>query len=132
MSTLRMMLAFALSVLATGAWTAEAASPAPDSEAFFTQRIEPLLDHSCLRCHGNARQKGHLKLNSREAILKGGGRGPAMVVGDPEKSLIVTSVRYGDEDLQMPPDGKLEPAQIDDLVAWIAHGAPWSSEPVAK
>src|SRR4051812_14446711 len=96
---------------------AAATSPAPGTAAFFTDRVEPILEHSCLRCHGNARQKGRLKLNSREAILAGGSRGPAMIVGDPEHSLIVTSVRYTDEDLQMPPDERLEPAQIDDLVA---------------
>ncbi len=110
------------------------ASPAvadAGTAAFFTQRIAPILEKNCLRCHGNARQKGHLKLNSREAMLQGGGRGPAIVVGDPEHSILVTSVRYADEDLQMPPDNRLSEAQIADLVAWIAKGATWGQDPPA-
>lgn len=102
-----------------------AVAPTANTAAFFTERIAPILEANCLRCHGNARQKGHLKLNSRESVLRGGGRGPAIVVGDAEHSLLVTSVRYADEDLQMPPDDRLTDAQITDLVAWIANGAPW-------
>src|SRR6185369_4019351 len=50
--------------------------------------------------------------------------GPAIVPGDPEKSLLIKAVRYTDEHLQMPPKEKLSAAQVDDLVAWVKMGAP--------
>jgi hypothetical protein len=58
-------------------------------------------------------------------MLKGGETGPAIVPGDPEKSLLIKAVRYTDADLQMPPKGKkLTEAQIADLEAWVKMGAP--------
>ncbi|MBA3710470.1 MAG: c-type cytochrome, partial [Planctomycetes bacterium] len=103
-----------------------AEGPAPAAADVFTARIAPILESQCLRCHGEARQKGHLKLNSRDAMLAGGSSGPAIIVGDPEHSLLITAVRYQDRDLQMPPDDRLTEEQIADLVRWIAAGAPWA------
>src|SRR5207245_310647 len=68
--------------------------------------------------------KGGLLLDSRQALLKGGDSGPAVVPGDPEKSLLIQAVRYLDEDLQMPPKHRLDPQQVADLVAWVKMGAP--------
>ncbi|MBA2481929.1 MAG: hypothetical protein H0V44_14785 [Planctomycetes bacterium] len=101
---------------------------AAETAAFFDQRIAPILETHCLGCHGKTRQKGRLVLNSREAILSGGVSGPAIVVGDPERSLLITAVRYQDPDLQMPPAERLADAQISDLVRWIADGAVWGSD----
>ena len=58
-------------------------------------------------------------------MLKGGENGPAIVPGDPDKSLLIKAVRYEDPDLQMPPQGKkLSDEQIADLTAWVKMGAP--------
>ena len=58
-------------------------------------------------------------------MLKGGETGPAIVPGDPEKSLLIKAVRYTDADLQMPPkDKKLSDEQIADLATWVKMGAP--------
>src|SRR3982751_3073019 len=56
---------------------------------FFEQRIRPLLVEKCNACHGAEKQKGSLRLDSREAMLKGGESGPAIVPGKPEDSLLV-------------------------------------------
>src|SRR5262249_27578827 len=78
----------------------------------------------CFKCHGEKKQKGELRLDSRESILTGGDQGPAIVSGKPTESLLIKAVRQTG-DLKMPPDKKLSDAQIADLSHWIALGAPW-------
>ncbi len=90
---------------------------------FFEQRVRPLLVEKCNACHGAEKQKGGLRLDSREAMLKGGESGPAVVPGKPDESLLVEAVNY--EGLEMPPSGKLEPDEIEVLTRWVAMGAPW-------
>ena len=103
---------------------------ADDGEAFFEKKIRPLFIENCAKCHGaEGKVKGGLRLDSREAILRGGDSGPAVVPGHAEKSVIIRAVGYTDEDLQMPPpkdgaDRKLSDAQIADLAAWVKMGAP--------
>ena len=101
-------------------------SRAGEDTAFFESRIRPILVERCYECHSaDRKQKGNLLLDSREGTLKGGETAPAVVPGDPEKSLLITAVRYTDKDLRMPPkDKKLTDAQIADLVAWVKMGAP--------
>jgi hypothetical protein len=94
---------------------------------FFEKKIRPLFVEHCYKCHSRDAEKlkGGLLLDSREGVLKGGESGPAIVSGDPEKSLLIKAVRYTDEDLQMPPKNqKLPDSQIADLVAWVKMGAP--------
>src|SRR5215470_14917037 len=75
---------------------------------FFETHVRPILAENCYKCHSRQadRVKGELFLDSRDGVLKGGESGPALVPGDPEKSLLIKAVRYGDPDLQMPPKGK--------------------------
>jgi hypothetical protein len=75
---------------------------------FFENNIRPILVNNCSSCHIDV-TSGGLKLDSRESLLKGGGRGPAIVPGDPEKSLIVTAVHQTTA-LKMPKGGKTHPA----------------------
>ncbi|HZR22112.1 MAG TPA: PSD1 and planctomycete cytochrome C domain-containing protein [Vicinamibacterales bacterium] len=100
----------------------QSSSPAITAE-FFETRVRPVLASACLDCHG-ADASGGLRLDSREAILKGGRSGPAMVPGDPDKSLLVQAVRQTGA-LKMPKGGKLSAAEVDGLVEWIRGGAPW-------
>src|SRR5690349_18371214 len=71
---------------------------------FFEKRIRPLLAEQCYKCHSaeSEKLKGQLRLDSRQGMLTGGDSGPAMVPGDPERSLLIKAVRYTDKDLQMP------------------------------
>jgi cytochrome c553 len=90
---------------------------------FFENDIRPILANNCLSCHGDA-TSGGLKLDSREALLKGGNHGPVLVPGDPEKSLIITAV-HQTTSLKMPKGGKLTPQEVADLTEWVKHGAVW-------
>ena len=91
-----------------------------EKKDFFENRIRPMLAQSCFACHTNSQMAG-LRLDSRADILKGGVSGPALVPGDPDKSLIVSLVREG----KMPKSGHLQDQQIADLVKWIKDGAYW-------
>ena len=96
------------------------ASSKPDdleSRAFLVVR------ESCLACHGSLRNSG-LDLRTREGILKGGSRGPAIVPGQPLQSRLYRFVA-GLEKLQMPPGRKLDPTRAALLKLWIEKGAPW-------
>jgi mono/diheme cytochrome c family protein len=94
---------------------------------FFETKIRPVLVDTCYQCHSAKADKikGGLVLDTRTGLLQGGDSGPAIVPGDPDKSLLIKAVRYTNEDLQMPPkDKKLSAAQIADLEAWVKMGAP--------
>jgi mono/diheme cytochrome c family protein len=102
------------------------AAQADDFE-FFENRIRPVLVDNCYKCHSatGGKVKGGLLLDTKEGLLKGGDTGPAIVPGEPEKSLLIKAVRYMDKDLQMPPkDKRLADSQIADLVSWVKMGAP--------
>jgi len=105
----------------------QAAPDDPASLEFFEKKVRPVLVDRCYSCHSaDAKKlKGGLRLDSREAALKGGDTGPSLVPGNPEKSLLVEAVAYGNVDLRMPPKGKLPAAQIADLTEWVKRGAPW-------
>jgi hypothetical protein len=105
---------------------APAASPSPAQLEFFEKSIRPLLVERCYKCHSanSEKLKGGLMLDTRAGLLKGGDTGPAIVPGDPEKSVLIKAVRYVDEDLQMPPKHRLEAEQIKALEQWVKMGAP--------
>ena len=116
---------------------ASVATPALSSGdiTFFEQKIRPLLADRCYKCHSKEADKikGGLLLDTREAVLAGGNSGPAIVPGNPEKSLLIEAIRYKSEDLQMPPKGeKLSDQQIADLTEWVRRGAPDPRTVVAK
>ncbi|MGP0070067.1 MAG: PSD1 and planctomycete cytochrome C domain-containing protein [Isosphaeraceae bacterium] len=92
-------------------------------EKFFEQSVRPLLVENCYSCHAEKQQKGGLRLDSLESILKGGDSGPAVVPGKPDDSLMVEAIHY--EGLEMPPTGRLAPEHVDVLTRWVSLGAPW-------
>jgi hypothetical protein len=103
-----------------------AAGPGPDGVEFFEKKVRPLLVENCHRCHSTAtKQRGNLLLDSRAGLVKGGDNGPAVLPGDPEKSLLIKAIRYTDADLRMPPKSQLSGEQVADLTAWVRMGAPW-------
>src|SRR5947209_733677 len=114
-----------LTLLVPAGPRAEAGGPAAgdDPETFFELKVRPVLAGSCVKCHGAAKASGGLRLDSREAMLKGGENGPAVVPGDPENSPLVQAVRHDDESFKMPPDKPLPEAARADLAAWVAAGA---------
>lgn len=97
---------------------------AQSDDDFFEARVRPLLVKHCQDCHGAKKQEGGLRLDSRDAWLRGGDRGAAIVAGEPDQSLLIQAVRHDDPDLQMPPNAqKLTAAEIADLETWVQRGA---------
>ncbi|MBX6312154.1 MAG: DUF1549 domain-containing protein, partial [Isosphaeraceae bacterium] len=121
----------ALSALAPWARGGEAATHRA-AEDLFRRKVYPLLQAKCLGCHGDGEDlESELDLRTREAALRGGVRGPALVPGDPGRSLLYQAAsRQGD--FPMPPKAanRLSAAELADLKAWIEAGAPWA-EPTA-
>ena len=94
-----------------------------DPSALFENRVRPVLAAHCVKCHGADKQESGLRLDAGNLASKGGDRGPAIVSGDPEHSLIVAAIRRTGE-LKMPPDESLRPEEVAGVVDWIRHGAP--------
>ena len=96
---------------------------APD----FQKEILPVLQQRCIECHGADKQKGKLRLDSKEAALKGGKDGPSYKAGDGAGSLLIKRVSLPKtDDEHMPPEGELlSEAQIKLLKDWIDAGANW-------
>ena len=125
--------AIALFTNLCGASFAAADGPAPPTNEqleFFENKVRPLLVDKCYRCHSaEAQEKGKLKaglrLDSLSGLLKGGDSGSALTPGDPAKSFLIEAVNYRNEDMEMPPKGKLSDAQIKVFTDWVQMGAPW-------
>src|SRR5262245_61601453 len=104
--------------------------PAATNKIDFLRDIKPILDGSCLKCHGPEKPKSHFRVDHREALLKGGDNGVAVVPGESAKSPLIHFVTRLVEDMEMPPAGKGEPltaAQVSLLRAWIDQGVSWSA-----
>lgn len=95
---------------------------------FFEKKVRPLLAEKCFACHQDL-ASGGLRLDSREAVLKGGKLGPAIVPGNPDGSLLIQAVRHTHLRIKMPMGReKLGEQEIRHLEAWIKMGVPWPQE----
>jgi hypothetical protein len=99
---------------------------ADEAEHFFESHIRPLLTEKCLDCHNAEKPSGGLRLDSRDALLKGGDSGAGMIPGDTKASRILQAIQY-DGDLQMPPETPLADDQKQLLTRWVELGAPWAA-----
>ena len=108
---------------------AEKADPGLNSPAvaFFEKKIRPILARHCYTCHAaDTKPSGNLRVDDRNGLLTGGNAGPAVVPGNPEKSLLLRRVSQTAEKGRMPREGQaLTEEQIADLTKWIADGAAW-------
>ena len=112
-------------VLLAAAFALNAPAFADEGLDFFEKKVRPLLAERCLDCHSEAKKvKGGLRLDLREGWVKGGDSGPAIVPGEPDKSLFITAIHYTDRDLQMPEKRKLPDAEIAIFEQWVKMGAP--------
>jgi hypothetical protein len=109
--------------------SAPALPPAAKVTVDFDRDILPLLDRSCLRCHGGEKPKSHFHLDQRELALKGGRNNTNDIVpGNSARSQLIRYVAQLEPDMEMPPPGKgdpLTPQQVGLLRAWIDQGASW-------
>ncbi|MGA0029272.1 MAG: DUF1549 domain-containing protein [Opitutales bacterium] len=114
-----------LAILALGTSSLAAADLKPADVEFFESKIRPVLVAECYECHDAKKQKGDLRLDYRDGLLKGGEEGPAIVPGDAKKSILIQSMDYSHETLQMPKKRpKLDAQIIADFAEWVNRGAP--------
>ena len=100
-------------------------SIAAQAGEFFEARVRPILAANCYDCHADE-AKGGLRMDSREALLKGGESGPAIVAGNPSESLLIQAVRQDPGAPRMPKGkSKLKPEDIEVLTEWVRAGALW-------
>ena len=102
--------------------------PPPAANADFDKDIRPILEASCVGCHGGAKPKSALSVESRALLLKGGKEGAAIVPGSSEKSPLIHFVAALVDEMEMPPKGKGAPLtreQIAVLRTWIDQGLKW-------
>jgi hypothetical protein len=103
-------------------WPAQA-----ETKVDFAKDIQPILQHTCVKCHGTEKQKGKLRLDTKEATFKGGKNGPVLMPGNAEKSELYRRITLpkGHDDI-MPNEGDpLTTAQTDLFRDWINQGASW-------
>lgn len=105
---------------------AEEAALSPEQTKFFEEQVRPLLATHCYKCHGDEKQKGALRVDSKAALLAGGESGPAVVPGKPDESLLVEAINHAS--FEMPPEGKLKDNEIATLTKWVELGAPWPGD----
>lgn len=98
---------------------------AEEAEKLFAEKVQPVLDNICANCHGDSGASSGLDLRSRDGLLRGGSRGPAVVPGQSSKSLLVMAIE-GTAELKMPlGQNQLPSEMIQAFRRWIDAGAPW-------
>jgi len=110
---------------------AESPTFTQDEYDFFERDIRPVLIDNCVECHGPDLQRNGLRLDSLEAVLKGGSGGPVLTPGEPHNSLILEVIRQ-DSEIKMPPSGSLTEETQELIAHWIALGAPWPEGPALE
>ena len=110
--------------------TVPTAFAAASGRVDFVRDVRPILEQTCVECHGADKVKARLRMDSIAALQQGGKSGPLVVPGDPETSLMMRRVLGLDDEDQMPLDNDpLTPAQLEILRRWIAEGAHYTSRP---
>lgn len=103
-----------------------AAHDDPATLDFYQNRVEPIFRQDCYRCHAGLNRKGEFRMQTRPEMLKGGKNGPALIPGDPDRSLLVQQLRPGSgaKHPMPPPPQQTMPAD-DRLVIerWVKAGA---------
>jgi len=108
-----------VSLLAIGAAYGQESSL--DRDTFFELKIRPVLAATCFKCHGGEKVDHGLRVDSREALAKGGDSAPAIIPGEPDKSLLIQAIRNTHDEIKMP----LKAEMAADFASWIKDGAPW-------
>ncbi len=109
-------------LLMLGNWEAR-----PQNKVDFVKEIQPILQKSCVECHGPEKQKGKLRLDSKEATFKGGKDGVVITPGKADKSEVYRRITLpaGDDDVMPNKGDVLTKAQTDLIRDWINQGAEW-------
>ena len=129
MRVFQLSVAAASVLLAFGAGSSAVRAAGDDEAAkpeFYTQKVQPIFEANCYRCHGGMNHRGGLSLSTSAGILKGGKDGVVLVPGDPADSLLVKLIRHegpANDPRPMPPKAKLSDDDIATVERWIKAGA---------
>lgn len=117
----------ALLPLSSGAWAAE---PEAAPLEFFEKKVRPLLVANCYSCHSaDTKPSGGLRVDDRNGLLQGGNAGPAVIAGDPGKSILLQRLVHADEKKRMPKESAaLSAEEVEVFATWIRDGAVWPKE----
>ena len=127
------LLATTLVVLTTLSLAADKLPPPADRKIDFIKDVRPLLEKHCWKCHSEKKQESGLRLDSHEALLRGGDIGKAIAAGDSERSRLIVLVSGTDPQSTMPPEGpQLKPEEVGILRAWIDQGCVWPDDDSPK
>ena len=98
-----------------------------DDKVDFAKSIQPILEKRCVECHGDKKQKAELRLDSKDAALKGSEDGKVIIVGKPDESSLIKriSLPEGHDDIMPPKGDPLTKEQIELIKKWITEGANW-------
>jgi mono/diheme cytochrome c family protein len=96
------------------------------ADDFFERHVRPVLLDRCVECHGPKKQEGGLRLDQRKVMMTGSASDvPLIKAGAPEQSRVAQVIAWSDDDVQMPPDGKLNDVEVHAINAWISSGGVW-------
>ena len=116
-------------LLTTAPASAQTAQTPADGIKLFEENVRPVLEQNCFMCHSDPeRAENGLLLTTRAGLLRGGERGPAVSTSEPPLSLLLHAVEYGDDQLQMPPSGRLADTEIESIRQWVLLGAPFGGD----
>jgi mono/diheme cytochrome c family protein len=131
--TTRLASGMVLLILAVPPCAADDSKPAPSAQdvEFFETKVRPVFAQHCFSCHGPKRQEAGLRLDQRDGFQKGSDNGPIVIPGKADESPLLKAIRYNDE-LKMPPKGKLPAEALAALTAWVKNGASWPAASAAS
>ena len=123
----------ALSAVALLALPAGGAAAADAPKIDFAKQVRPVFAENCYKCHGPDKQKGKLRLDSPEAMTKGGKDGKIFEAGAPETSPLYMRLVLptGHDDIMPSKGDPLTKAQTDLFRNWIDQGADWPATATA-
>ena len=120
--------------LLAGSWLRPVtAQEGANTPAFYTEKVRPILQTNCGKCHFDVNHKGGLSLMTKASTLKGGRDGVVIVPGDPANSLLVKLIRHEgppDDPKPMPPKSpKISDEDIATIEQWVKAGAVMPNDP---
>jgi hypothetical protein len=90
----------------------------------YLRQVKPILTQRCFSCHGALKQKAGLRLDTGEAVRRGGKNGPIVHLDDVPKSELLVRITSTDKEERMPAEGEpLKPEQVQLIEAWLRQGA---------
>ncbi|SOE21628.1 Protein of unknown function [Spirosomataceae bacterium TFI 002] len=111
--------------------TSSLALTTPDTDQVkLASQVRTIFAHNCYKCHGEAKQKGDLRLDEKEFIFAGGKNGKIIIPGNAKQSEIYRRITLPvDHKESMPSKGKsLSKSEIEIIEYWIANGAFWPDD----